>query len=426
MENNNHMSAGRLAAALANTIRGAMQGGLVGAAAGAATSFLPELIKIAAVVLCTLILLPTLVLAALPNILFGYDSAGAGDIIDLTNQARTIDAAYREVENYNQAEIDRLVEELKASYTGEEGPAFDRVDTTTEIDNTNIYWFIAITSAAHHQDLYSMSPEAIKSMTIGKLTSSATITVETEGEGEAATTMRTLKIDIKDLDPDALMRKLGFTEEEETWARVLYSTLSEEQTVGVTDSDGEGYYDTDYGDIVFSDAATPVVYYNQTDSRWGNKMYGKSGTIGTSGCGPTALAIVVSSLTDRRVDPLEMSKWAVKNGYRCEGNGSYHSLMNAGATTWGITVTPIGRDAKKLVEALKDGKLVVAIMSRGHFTSSGHFIVLRGVTSEGKILVADPASVKRSGQEWALGIITNEASGRAGAGGPFWVMEVIA
>ncbi|MEG2420979.1 MAG: hypothetical protein RSB55_05475, partial [Oscillospiraceae bacterium] len=167
MENNNHMSAGRLAAALANTIRGAMQGGLVGAAAGAATSFLPELIKIAAVVLCTLILLPTLVLAALPNILFGYDSAGAGDIIDLTNQARTIDAAYREVENYNQAEIDRLVEELKASYTGEEGPAFDRVDTTTEIDNTNIYWFIAITSAAHHQDLYSMSPEAIKSMTIG-------------------------------------------------------------------------------------------------------------------------------------------------------------------------------------------------------------------------------------------------------------------
>ena len=241
--------------------------------------------------------------------------------------------------------------------------------------------------------------------------------------GESAATMRTLKIDIKDLDPDALMRKLGFTEEEETWARVLYSTLAGEQLVGYPDSDGEGYYDTDYGDIGFSDAATPVVYYNQTDSRWGNKLYGKTGTIGTSGCGPAALAIAVASLTDNRVTPEDVAKWSVKNGYRCEGNGSYHSLIPEGGEHYGLTATPIGRDAKKLVRVLEEGNLVIAIMSKGHFTNGGHFIVLRGVTADGKILVADPASVKRSGQEWALGIITNEASRRAGAGGPFWVLE---
>ena len=76
------------------------------------------------------------------------------------------------------------------------------------------------------------------------------------------------------------------------------------------------------------------------------------------------------------------------------------------------------------MEALQQGKLVIAIMSKGHFTSSGHFIVLRGVTEDGKILVADPASVKRSNQEWDLRIITSEASRRVGsAGGPFWVMS---
>ena len=64
---------------------------------------------------------------------------------------------------------------------------------------------------------------------------------------------------------------------------------------------------------------------------------------------------------------------------------------------------------------------VVAIMSKGHFTSGGHFIVLRGVM-DGKILVADPASYKRSGQLWDLSIILNEASRRAGAGGPFWII----
>jgi len=73
-------------------------------------------------------------------------------------------------------------------------------------------------------------------------------------------------------------------------------------------------------------------------------------------------------------------------------------------------------------ELTSSGKLVVAIMSKGHFTSSGHFIALRGV-QDGKILVADPVSTKRSGQLWDLSIILNEASKHAGAGGPFWIVS---
>ena len=152
-------------------------------------------------------------------------------------------------------------------------------------------------------------------------------------------------------------------------------------------------------------------------------MYGKSGTIGEAGCGPTALAIAVASLTSNQVTPYDVAQWSVVNGYRCEGNGSYHSLIPSGGAHYGLTVTGIGNNSKKLVDALKEGKLVIAIMSKGHFTSSGHFIVLRGVTESGKILVADPASVKRSNQAWELGIIVNEASRRAGSGGPFWVMS---
>ncbi len=72
-------------------------------------------------------------------------------------------------------------------------------------------------------------------------------------------------------------------------------------------------------------------------------------------------------------------------------------------------------------DALSSGKLVVAIMTKGHFTSGGHFIVLRGV-KDGQIMVADPASTTRSGKLWDLSIILNEASKRAGAGGPFWII----
>ena len=50
------------------------------------------------------------------------------------------------------------------------------------------------------------------------------------------------------------------------------------------------------------------------------------------------------------------------------------------------------------------------------------FIVLRGVTSEGKILVADPASYRRSEQEWDLSIIMDESNKAGAAGGPYWAI----
>lgn len=43
-------------------------------------------------------------------------------------------------------------------------------------------------------------------------------------------------------------------------------------------------------------------------------------------------------------------------------------------------------------------------MEKNHFTSSGQFIVLRGITEEGKILVTDPISIKRSKK---MGFINN-------------------
>ncbi len=109
--------------------------------------------------------------------------------------------------------------------------------------------------------------------------------------------------------------------------------------------------------------------------------------------------------------------------HRLGGLRSHRSPIPNGGEHYGLTVTKIGKDSKKLVEALESGKLVIAIMSAGHFTTTGHFIVLRGITEEGNVLVADPASVKRSNKEWPLGIITNEAATRAGAGGPFWVFS---
>ena len=175
------------------------------------------------------------------------------------------------------------------------------------------------------------------------------------------------------------------------------------------------------GDVRFTDGATEVVYFNQLDERWANKPYGTD-NIGGYGCGPTSMSIVVSSLTDDIVDPVEMAEWAYKNGGWCSKSGSYHSLIPSAAQAWGLNVEGCtASEPQRILDALSDGKLVVAIMTKGHFTSGGHFIVLRGV-QDGQIMVADPASYRRSEKLWDLSIILNEASKRAGAGGPFWII----
>ena len=158
------------------------------------------------------------------------------------------------------------------------------------------------------------------------------------------------------------------------------------------------------GNIRYTDGGTEVVYYNQLDERYANKPYGTD-NIGGYGCGPTAMAM-----------------GSYDNGYWCSGSGSYHALIPAAAEAWGLPVSGCtASEPQRITDALSSGKLVVAIMSAGHFTSSGHFIVLRGVQDE-KILVADPASRTRSEQSWELSINLNEASKAAGSGGPFWIL----
>ena len=368
------------------------------------TSVLSKLISGA---LAALLLLPMLVFTALPNTVFGYGNATDQGVADFTASAQRLTNAYQDIERKKQSALERLVNAILPSFSD-----YDDYQVTDGSGGMNQNWLIAIGSVRYKQDLNVMDDNALEDLLYGKLDYSASITD------------RVLNISVWDLTPEAYMTRLNFTQEEKDWAALLYSVMAEDQSTSITDTDGSGYYGTDYGDITFSNAATPVVYYNQTDARWGNKPYGKTSTIGRAGCGPTALAIAVASLTNNKVTPYDVAQWSAANGGLCEGSGSYHSLIPNGGRHYGLTVTSIGRDGKKLVEALQEGKLAIAIMSKGHFTSGGHFIVLRGVTEDGKILVADPASVKRSNKEWDLRIVTGEASRKVGsAGGPFWVLS---
>jgi len=392
---------------------GAAVGGPPGAAAAAVKELAPKLIKLALYLIAAVLLIIILIFFCLPCILFGYPSSDSADIQTMTQQANSLDAQYKGVGDITQEEIQEAVTRLSAGY--------DDVQTDSDLSNSNLYWFIAITSVYYNQDLNSIGDAQIREMVQRQLTYDTSTGTYTEGEGDDAVEKTSIQITARDLDPEALMDSLGFTDEQKNWARLLYSTMTDDQTIREGDPfDSAGQ---NYGAITFTDGATEVVYYNQGDSRWGGLPYGKTGTIKSSGCGPTSLAMCVASLTGNMVTPADVAKWAFENGFYCEGIGSYHSLIPNGGRHYGLTVEGIGLDGQKAADALASGKLIIAIMSKGRFTSGGHYIVLRGVTSDGKVLVADPGSVTRSQQEWDLRLILNEARHDADAGGPLWVLS---
>lgn len=168
-----------------------------------------------------------------------------------------------------------------------------------------------------------------------------------------------------------------------------------------------------------------IVYYNQTDEVWAEQPYGTD-RLGGYGCGPAAMAMAVSSLTDTMVDPAEMAALCVEQGYWCRGHGSYYTIVDGVAEAYGLTCTsmpPEDLSEEDLITYLATGGVAVALMTKGHFTNGGHFILLRGVTLDGSILVADPASRERSLTSWDLSLILEELSQTRANGAPLWMLS---
>ena len=160
------------------------------------------------------------------------------------------------------------------------------------------------------------------------------------------------------------------------------------------------------GDIItyetVSGCVGEAVYYNQGEEPWASLSYG-GGTIQSAGCGPTALAIVISTLKGETVTPEMTAKYAMDHRGYVPGRGTSHSFPADAAANWGLPVERVQKtQIDYVVSELKKGKLAVVICAENTISgSSGHFIVLTGVTADGYITIADPGSRSRTGNVYS-------------------------
>lgn len=179
------------------------------------------------------------------------------------------------------------------------------------------------------------------------------------------------------------------------------------------------------GQEVLTGGVVNLVYFNQGEAPWADACFG-SDPISGYGCGPTAMSMVVSTLGNEIVDPAQMAQTAYEQGYCAPGSGSYLSIVEGIARLFGLDTQPCGDiSADELCQLLASGHLLVALMGPGHFTDGGHFIVLRGLTLTGEILVADPNSRERSLALWDPQLILDELSASRTDGAPLWCFSTL-
>ncbi|MDD3394889.1 MAG: C39 family peptidase [Anaerotignum sp.] len=148
------------------------------------------------------------------------------------------------------------------------------------------------------------------------------------------------------------------------------------------------------------------ILYMQSDPKWGNHDYSATGektTIKAEGCGITCAAMVIATLGDKSVTPINTAEWSKEHGYKAKGQGTYYSYFKPQGVAYGIDITMLnganiyGSPASKYhelaKEAIERGDLVIACMGKGNWTTSGHYVLWYGL-EEAKVQINDPWSKK--------------------------------
>ncbi len=159
-----------------------------------------------------------------------------------------------------------------------------------------------------------------------------------------------------------------------------------------------------------------LTYYNQSDSRWADYLYG----------GQDPLAMIVSSFTNQTLLPPEMADWAAANHYWAPRGGTAHNFIPECASAFGLQASSFQNfTVEGVLNELTSGHILVALMGPGHFTGSGHFIIITDYWTGTQVRIADPASLENTQTPWEVQTLLDELSRFANSGGPVWSITPI-
>ncbi len=138
-------------------------------------------------------------------------------------------------------------------------------------------------------------------------------------------------------------------------------------------------------------------YFNQNN--YANVPYPSpqlpKATVKSGGCGAVCASMIVSNLTHQTVDPRAMAAYAIRKGARVTGGTDMNTLAKALRQDYGLPFTTTNNESV-LLDHLRGGGMAVTNVGgnrtgyKGVFSDGGHYIVVAGLESDGRLIVLDP------------------------------------
>lgn len=163
-----------------------------------------------------------------------------------------------------------------------------------------------------------------------------------------------------------VIKEIVFDEERGTYVSISYPVKEED------------------GEIKESKTIDKIPLFNQLD--YPDTLYGR-GTIASSGCGITCAAMLASYYNDRLTLPTELALRF--------NDPKYNNLdrMNQALEYYNVPLQKMAYGIygwREVIKALSNGQPVISLQYNGLFTEGEHFIVLAGLTEDGRVIVLDP------------------------------------
>lgn len=299
--------------AISGAAKGAAAGGPYGAVAGAVWAGRKHIGKIIAVIVI-LLLLPVLFVLMLPGLIFGglVDAFSPAD-----SEAPILNSETAIVENANDITfainsilgeaLDDVMSQIEDDFASSGADHMEVKNSYSSGPVFNANLIVSQYCAARDEDFESISLDDLSAVlkenaehlyTYTSKQESREVTTTDPKTGAQTTSTETWMVYTIRYNGEAYLADHVFalTDEQKKLASDYASNLSLFLGDGLLQNMEEwtGNSIPSLGDVTFTDGITPVVYYNQLDERYASQPYGTD-NIGGYGCGPTAMAIVVSS-----------------------------------------------------------------------------------------------------------------------------------
>jgi hypothetical protein len=151
--------------------------------------------------------------------------------------------------------------------------------------------------------------------------------------------------------------------------------------------------------------ADGFMFYLQAGQSWSDIPYYVAGTVGTKGCGLTAMAMIITGLTGQSVTPEDTVNYM---------NSNHGLLEEVLPKHWGLNSQKISNDVNAVNDVLNAGGLVIVYNDGGgsdpFYANSSHYIVIRAIASDGKWLIGDSANSNNWTKEYDPTALVNQVT----------------